>query len=118
MRVVLPSLQYYALDLDFQDISTTLTLHKNSVNNLDDYISLPSNNLAPSTPDSVSTKSDNTDGYKERLLKIYKKHNPKKIPLIDGWLERNAHDPHSLYEKICERYKITPEPRIDIIDDL
>jgi len=119
VEVTLPVLQNYALDLDFSDISHTLKLHKKSANNLDEYSAMDDSRSDKSngTSTSATPEVDVIDVYRERLKKIYKKHNAKKVDLIDGWLERNKDNPHALYVKICEKYNKTPEPKVDLVDD-
>eukprot|EP00439_Symbiodinium_sp_Y106_P032047 s2705_g3.t2 len=50
--------------------------------------------------------------YKERMIKIYQQHNPSKLNEIDTLMAKYVGNEHVMYLKICNKYKVQPEPEI------
>eukprot|EP00913_Durusdinium_trenchii_P005489 g5116.t1 len=50
--------------------------------------------------------------YRERMVKIYKEHNPSKVSEIDTLMAKYVGQEHTMYLKICKKYSVQPEPEI------
>ncbi|CAE7949118.1 unnamed protein product [Symbiodinium sp. KB8] len=50
--------------------------------------------------------------YRERMIKIYEQHNPSKLNEIDTLMAKYVGNEHVMYLKICNKYKVQPEPEI------
>jgi len=47
--------------------------------------------------------------YKALITEVYKEHNPSKLDDIDGLLTKYKGREESLYQSVCEKYKVTPQ---------
>ncbi|CAE7563039.1 unnamed protein product, partial [Symbiodinium sp. CCMP2456] len=52
------------------------------------------------------------EAYRERMIKIYQQHNPSKLNEIDTLMAKYLGNEHTMYLKICNKYKVQPEPEI------
>ncbi|CAE7588924.1 unnamed protein product [Symbiodinium sp. CCMP2592] len=68
------------------------------------------------TADAAAGAIGGSDGvkqaYKERMIKIYQQHNPSKLNEIDTLMAKYVGNEHVMYLKICNKYKVQPEPEI------
>jgi hypothetical protein len=49
--------------------------------------------------------------YEHRLKKIYRHRAPDKITKIQNLLNKHQGKEHELYEKLCKKYKLKPNPQ-------
>lgn len=50
--------------------------------------------------------------YERRITDIYRTVNPNKIGKIAKWINKYQDNPHEMYVEICDKYGITPKPKI------
>lgn len=50
--------------------------------------------------------------YRSRILAIYQQHNPSKIAEVDNLLVKNQGKEYELYMRICNKYKVPPQPQL------
>eukprot|EP00435_Cladocopium_sp_Y103_P019436 s3431_g4.t1 len=56
--------------------------------------------------------NDVKQAYRERLCKIYSQHNPGKVNEIASLMTKYAGREHTLYLKVCKKYKVQPKHEI------
>ncbi|CAK0789724.1 unnamed protein product, partial [Prorocentrum cordatum] len=55
---------------------------------------------------------DPVQGYKDRIVAIYQQHNPQKVGEVDALMTKYRGQEYVLYQKICKKYSVPPQPEI------
>jgi len=56
--------------------------------------------------------ADVVKAYRDRIVAIYTQHNPGKVNEVDTLMAKYKGQEHTMYLKVCNKYKVPPEPEI------
>ena len=59
-----------------------------------------------------SGEANVVQAYRDRIAAIYSHHNPGKLCVVDSLMAKCKGQEHVNYMRICEKYKVQPEPEI------
>lgn len=73
-------------------------------------VAAPRQHSHPSTSRGAGVGAAQASVYSERIYSIYQRHNPSKLMDVPGLLQKYRGSEAEMYERICAKYGVAPEP--------